>query len=128
MSKNVWKKNTNYLEQLLGFLLDCPRCRAWNLGYQNEDQLIPKTFSLSQNYPNPFNPHTVISYQLPVISEVNLSIYNLLGQKVTTLVNETQQVGSYQVEWDANEMASGIYYYRIEAGKFQDVKKMVLIR
>jgi hypothetical protein len=92
-----------------------------------ENQL-PISYSLKQNYPNPFNPVTMINYQLPMINDVELSIYNLLGQKVATLVDERQQAGYHQVEWDASNFSSGIYYYRIEAGEFQDVKKMILIR
>jgi hypothetical protein len=89
---------------------------------------VPGTYELSQNYPNPFNPFTMINYQLPMINDVDLSIYNLLGQKVVTLVNERQQAGHHQVEWDASGFASGVYYYRIEAEEFVDVKKMILIR
>jgi flagellar hook assembly protein FlgD len=85
-------------------------------------------FKLSQNYPNPFNPTTAIGYQLSAVSDVDLSIYNLLGQKVATLVNECQQAGHHQVEWDASGFASGVYYYRIEAGEFVAVRKMVLLR
>jgi flagellar hook assembly protein FlgD len=62
------------------------------------------------------------------VSDVELSIYNLLGQKIATLVNERRQAGDHQVEWDASGFASGVYYYRIEAGEFQDVKKMILLR
>jgi len=88
---------------------------------------IPSSFTLEQNYPNPFNPVTIINYRLPMSSEVQLSIYNLLGQKVATLVDRKQKAGTYQVEWDASAFASGIYYYRIQAGEFQDVKKMILL-
>ena len=70
----------------------------------------------------------MINYQLPIINEVELSIYNLLGQKLSTLVDEKQQTSSYQVEWDASGYASGIYYYRLVAGEFAEVRKMVLIR
>jgi len=96
----------------------------------NKDELqnTPKSFSLSQNYPNPFNPETIISYQLPRISKVELNIYNLLGQKLVTLVSETQNAGSYQVEWNATSFASGIYYYRIKAGEFVVAKKMILLK
>jgi hypothetical protein len=97
-------------------------------GIKDEEFFMPQTFKLGQNYPNPFNPKTVISFQLPVISEVELSIYNLLGQKVVTLVSEKQKAGYHQVEWDASGFASGIYYYYLKAGEFQDVKKMILIR
>ena len=88
----------------------------------------PAVFKLNQNYPNPFNPVTMINYQLPMTSDVELSVYNLLGQKVATLVNVRQRAGYHQIEWGAGGFSSGIYYYRIEAGDFQDVKKMVLLR
>jgi hypothetical protein len=94
----------------------------------SEKPNIPLTFALAQNFPNPFNPKTIISYQLPVISNVELSIYNILGQKVVTLVSEKQTAGRYQVEWDASGSASGLYFYRIETDAFQDVKKMILLR
>jgi CubicO group peptidase (beta-lactamase class C family) len=89
---------------------------------------IPNVFNLEQNYPNPFNPVTMINYQLPMTSDLELGIYNVLGQKVATLVNERQKAGYHQIEWDASGFASGIYYYRIEAGEFVDVKKMILLR
>jgi hypothetical protein len=92
------------------------------------DHLLPQVFTLEQNFPNPFNPSTMINYQLPMTNEVDLSIYNLLGQKVATLVSEKQQAGHHQVEWDASGFASGVYYYRIQAGEFVDVKKMILLR
>jgi hypothetical protein len=95
---------------------------------QNTGKEYPSKFRLSQNYPNPFNPITKINYELPITNYVDLSIYNLLGEKVTTIVNEKQAAGRYQVQWDAAGFASGIYYYRIEAGEFQDVKKMILLR
>jgi len=76
---------------------------------------IPAKYTLFQNYPNPFNPKTVISYKLKVKSEVELSIYNLLGQMVATLVNKKQAAGSYQVEWDASEFSSGLYLYQLKA-------------
>ena len=93
-----------------------------------ETTILPTLYSLDNNFPNPFNPRTVISYQLSVISEVDLSIYNLLGQRVATLVNERQNAGSHQVEWDASGFTSGIYYYMIRAGEFKSVKKMMLIK
>jgi hypothetical protein len=89
---------------------------------------MPDGYEMFQNYPNPFNPVTMINYQLSMIDDVELSIFNLFGQKVATLVNEQQQAGTYQVEWDASGFASGIYYYRIKAGEYQDVKKMILIK
>jgi hypothetical protein len=92
------------------------------------EEVLPVEFAMQQNYPNPFNPNTVINYQLPMISDVELSVYNLLGQKVATLVNDKKQAGYHQVEWNASGFASGIFYYRIQTGEFQDVKKMILIK
>jgi endo-1,4-beta-xylanase len=89
---------------------------------------LPIAYILYQNYPNPFNPYTMINYQLPMISNVELSVYNLLGKKMATLVSEKQQAGRHQVEFDANNLPSGVYLYRLQAGKFHDIKKMVLIR
>jgi len=89
---------------------------------------IPSTFALYQNYPNPFNPATTISYDLPVRAKVKLVIYNLLGQEVATLVNGEQEPGRYNVRFDASGLPSGIYFYRLEAGKFVDVKKMILVK
>ena len=87
-----------------------------------------KSFNLQQNYPNPFNPVTMINYQLPMTNVVELSIYNLPGQRVATLVSERKNAGFHQVEWHAGRMASGVYYYMIRAGEFQDVRKMILLQ
>jgi hypothetical protein len=86
------------------------------------------SFTLKQNYPNPFNPKTIINYELPTTNKVDLSIYNVLGQKVITLVSEKQKAGYHQVEWDASRFASGVYFYILRAGDFRDVKKMVLLK
>jgi aminopeptidase N len=88
----------------------------------------PTDFQLYQNYPNPFNPKTFINYELPMTNYVELSIYNILGEEVTTLVSEEQMPGIYKVQWDAQSMAAGVYIYKIQAGEYSDVKKMVLIR
>ncbi len=99
-------------------------------GIDNEDeaQSIPKTYSLGQNYPNPFNAVTKISYTLPRDSQVKLEIYNILGQRVTTLVKGKQKSGYKTTVWDANLFASGIYFYRLQAGDFVETKKMVLLK
>jgi PKD repeat protein len=89
---------------------------------------IIKSYALAQNYPNPFNPITVIAYQLSAVSFVDLSIYNILGQKIKTLIYEEQAAGKYEVTWDASHFAAGIYFYKIEAGEFRQVKKMILLR
>jgi hypothetical protein len=90
--------------------------------------LVPDNYRLYQNYPNPFNPTTAISYKLSVVSDVELSIYNVLGQKVAILVSERQPTGDYSVEWDASGLASGVYYYELKTADFRDVKKMVLMK
>jgi hypothetical protein len=89
---------------------------------------IPTAFRLEQNYPNPFNPTTRIQYDLPVESFVHLAIYNVLGQEVRTLVNETEQAGYRSVSVDGSNLPSGMYFYRIQAGGYTDVKKMLLLK
>jgi hypothetical protein len=103
----------------------------WNSGTSRVEQLsptAPKTFLLEQNYPNPFNPSTTIRYQLPVASEVKLEVYDVLGKKIATLVNERQSAGSYQVVWNASGLSSGTYFYRLQAGTFVETKKMIMVK
>jgi len=92
------------------------------------DQLdrSPKSFVLQQNYPNPFNPKTVISYQLSVHSQVSLNIYNIIGQRISTLVDRPQSAGSYSVNFEANNLPSGTYFYTLRAGSKVQSKRMVL--
>jgi len=91
-------------------------------------KLIPGEFYLSQNYPNPFNPITVFRYQLPIGTKVTLKVYNLLSQEIKTLVDDWQDAGYKTVEWDASNFASGVYFYRINAGSFIQTKKLILMR
>ena len=98
-----------------------------------QDSFAPQGYFLSQNYPNPFNPETVIRYQFPTKSEVKLSIYNILGQEIRILVDEIKEAGVYDVTWDGrnnagSQVASGAYVYRIQAGEFVEVRKLVLFR
>ncbi len=100
---------------------------------ENNTSDMPREFRLRQNYPNPFNPSTVISYSLPVNSHVSLTIYNMLGQKVRKLVNQTQSAGIQTTVWDGldnigQRVASGIYFYRLEANSFMETKKMMLMQ
>jgi hypothetical protein len=90
--------------------------------------VIPTKFSLAQNYPNPFNPATTISYSLPLKSQIELVIYNTLGESVMQLVNEEKEAGRYSVEFNAITLPSGIYFYRLQAGEFMETKKMVLMK
>ncbi|MEJ2616663.1 MAG: T9SS type A sorting domain-containing protein, partial [Ignavibacteriaceae bacterium] len=94
----------------------------------NSSSLIPDEYNLSQNYPNPFNPSTTIEYALKEESIVQIKVYNSIGQEVATLVNEIKPAGYYSIHYNANRLASGIYFYRIEAGSFYQIKKMTLIK
>jgi hypothetical protein len=127
---------------IIDSLLDC----SWGLGaarsdmgaYGGGDSLgvgmdepaskLPNQFSLSQNYPNPFNPATTISYNLPQTAHVTLEIYDILGRKVQTLVDKEEIAGSHQAVWNAINKASGIYFYRIQAGSISETKRMILLR
>ena len=97
-------------------------------GLTQQGSEIPKEYALSQNYPNPFNPVTNIKFDLPKQGHVTLKIYDILGKEVANLVNEIKPAGSYLVDFNGSCLASGVYYYRIEAGNFVNVKKMVLIK
>ena len=97
-------------------------------GIYESDEKPPSDFSLAQNYPNPFNPITTIQYSIPDRSNVILKVYDVLGNEVVTLINEEKEKGVYSINFDATALASGIYFYRIQAGSFVETKKMVLIR
>jgi len=89
---------------------------------------IPEKIQLNQNYPNPFNPSTKISWQLPVSGRQTLKVYDVLGNEVATLVNEYKPAGRYEVEFNADKLPSGVYFYQLRAGNFEDTKKMILLR
>ena len=95
---------------------------------ENDDDIIPNAYILKQNYPNPFNPTTTISYEIPTNGKVVLSIYDMTGCLVATIVNENQSAGYYSVDWDASRYSSGVYFYQIEADGFQQVKKMSFVK
>jgi len=100
---------------------------------EEETPLLPSGYALRQNYPNPFNPVTTINYSLPVRGHVNITIYNILGREVATLVDDIRPSGNHRVEWNGadkagHQVASGIYLYRMSAGEFVQTRKMVLIR
>jgi hypothetical protein len=90
--------------------------------------LVPVTFELGQNFPNPFNPTTQIEFNLPEAAQVNLTVFNVRGQKVTTLVDGYLDAGPHTVTWDAGDNASGMYFYRLQAGDFVQSKKMLLLK
>ena len=93
-----------------------------------EEPAVPTAFVLEQNYPNPFNPSTSITYQLPASNHVTLIVYDLLGREVATLVDENKPAGVHDVQFDAQGLTSGIYLYRMQAGSFVDVKKLVVLK
>lgn len=93
-----------------------------------EEPALPTEFALEQNYPNPFNPSTNIKYQIPSTNHVTLKVFDILGRGVAMLVNEVKAPGTYTVQWDAGNMASGVYLYRLQAGGFGDVKKVILLK
>jgi len=96
-----------------------------NINYQNT---LITDFKLLQNYPNPFNPSTIIEYQIPELSFVTIKVYDVLGSEIITLVNEDKPNGNYEIEFAGNELPSGIYFYRLQAGSFVETKKMVLMK
>jgi hypothetical protein len=94
-----------------------------------DSRVEPERFYLDQNYPNPFNPRTMINYELPITNYIQISIYNLLGQRVTILLSEKQEAGYHQVEWDATGFTSGVYYYQLHTNTgFIQTKKLVLLK
>jgi hypothetical protein len=97
-------------------------------GIDDSHDNFPSDFILHQNYPNPFNPETVISWQLAVGSPVRLTLYNLVGQRVATLVDERKPAGTHSIRLDASNLASGVYIYRLQAGNYSSVKKMILLK
>jgi photosystem II stability/assembly factor-like uncharacterized protein len=104
------------------------------VGITNNHEGVPAKFILQQNYPNPFNPSTRIKFALPTFTKgglgglVTLKIYDILGRLVTTLVNDNLKPGSYEIDWNASTYSSGIYFYRLTAGDYSDVKKMILVK
>lgn len=124
--------DTLWLSEAVGY------SNGWNWGMdkriivRNPVGIIPNeaavNYQLFQNYPNPFNPTTVINFQLSVFSDVKLSIYNTLGEEIAVLVNEQKKPGTYEIEWNASNYPSGIYFYKLAAGEYSETKKMMLIK
>ncbi len=94
----------------------------------NNVAVLPNGFSLEQNYPNPFNPSTTFEFSIPITTQVTLNIYNMLGQKVATPIDRVMEAGIHSTVWDARDVASGVYFYRLNAGEFTAQKKMLLLK
>jgi len=101
---------------------------ATDVKLSNDNSGVPSNYRLHQNYPNPFNPSTIIQYDISKSNYVTLKIFNVLGQEVTTLVNKYQPAGSYKVQFDASGLKSGVYLYRLTAGNYSKVNKLMLIK
>ena len=102
-------------------------------GVEMIDANVPTSFDLQQNYPNPFNPITHFKYNLPKTSQVKVTVYNMMGRKVATLVDKKQSAGTFQVTWDGTDVrgrrvSSGVYFYKLEAGSFNMTRKMLLMK
>jgi len=107
---------------------DWSQSNWWSREVTSMESSLPGVYALSQNYPNPFNATTIIHYELPSGGQVNLEVYNMLGQKVATLVDEGQGAGYKTASWDASEVSSGLYFYRLTAGDFTETKRMMLVK
>ncbi len=118
--------NGNYSYQLYQIDFDGTRSLVGKTSV--EVNAVPVEFALNQNYPNPFNPSTSISFSIPNASSVKLTIYNAIGKEVATLVNGTMESGNHKVVWNASNMPSGMYFYKLQADNFTSTKKMMLIK
>ncbi len=134
LMKETWSDTVVIINNSLnnGFI-SIPATIDFPVGVGNDINSLPTKFSLHQNYPNPFNPSTKIIYEIPEqvrngIRLVTLKVYDVLGNEVATLVNEEKQAGTYEVEFDASNHSSGIYYYQLQSGSFIETKKMVFIK
>ena len=103
----------------------------YSVGINQISSVIPERFSLSQNYPNPFNPSTKIKFDIPAAngnSNVKLLVFDAAGREVSTLINNQLSPGSYEMEFSAKNLTSGLYFYRLETDNFVDTKKMILVK
>ena len=98
------------------------------IGYPQDEREFQNGINLHQNYPNPFNPTTKISYQIPELSYVKLKIYDVLGKEIATLVSEEKPAGNYEINFNAFDVTSGIYFYQLETESYLETKKMILLK
>jgi choice-of-anchor B domain-containing protein len=111
-----------------GWLIDDVAMNNGTLSTVTQPDALPKTFALAQNYPNPFNPTTVINYQVARTVDVKVEVFDILGRRVTTLVNTKQPAGTYSVDFNGSTRASGIYFYKLTAGEFVQTRKMMMVK
>lgn len=124
IKKYIFKK---YIFKFLGICLVLFLLSPANFP-KNNDNKIPGNYELSQNYPNPFNPSTRISYSIPKETFVEIKIYNMLGNEVALLVNEEQKAGTYSITFNASNLPSGVYFYRLQADNFTITKKLTVLK
>ncbi|MDI6803992.1 MAG: T9SS type A sorting domain-containing protein [Bacteroidota bacterium] len=105
-------------------------CELYKAGKKDEEKFLdlPTKFSLGQNYPNPFNPTTVINYSLPIDNYVTLKVYDVLGREVSMLVDEYKDAGYYEVEFNGSSLSSGVYFYKLTAGSYTAMKKLLITK
>jgi hypothetical protein len=135
-SENFVLKNAStykILHEILtnNYLSDVPPIRTVsnNIGTKTgKNNLSPGRYSLEHNYPNPFNPTTTIKFALPKDGYVKLKVYDIMGREVKVIVNEVKQAGYYSVDFDGSNLASGVYFYRLQCGSFNETKRMVIIK
>jgi len=123
-----WKAGTDLGGELNLDVQEMPDFGGTGIPIEDEELNTPNQFKLSQNYPNPFNPSTTINFTIPQATNVTLTVYNVLGQRVATLVNQRMSSGTHSVQFDASRLSSGMYIYRVEAGSFTENKQMMLIK
>ncbi len=121
--KYLVKGTSDYLSKLNDILKS-----KFGINSEEKEQIIPKEYSLYQNYPNPFNPVTIIKFDIPNDGLVQLEIFDILGRRISTLVEEYRTAGSYEQVFNASALASGVYIYKIQAGTFINSKKMILLK
>jgi hypothetical protein len=124
LGKYLVKSSANYHQRIDEIL----RKNFGSKTKETEEELLPTEYTLYQNYPNPFNPVTTIKYDLPNTSDVTLVIYDILGRKIKELVNTKQQAGRYEIQFNASNLASGVYIYQLIAEKYINSKKMILLK
>ena len=93
-----------------------------------DEETLPTEYALEQNYPNPFNPATTFRYSISTQSKVVIKVFDILGNEITTLIDEEKSVGTYELRWNAVNLPSGVYFYQLKAGDYVDTKKMILLR
>jgi hypothetical protein len=141
-----WTKLTTHLRTTLSRIYFKDKLTGWIIGPNGllirtdngggfgaaenirETNNLPNTFSLSQNFPNPFNPGTTINYSLSSEGHVSIKVYNILGEEISTIVNEKKGAGNYNIYFNGIGLPSGIYFYRIQAGDFSETRKMILLK